>query len=211
MTHQTRGSVVFKLIWQICLLAGLVLAAWVVAQILPIKASALNPENQVASKATVEVYPLPRLSENVASALDEIIKSVSGAKLQVLVVARRISSAGLLTAMSERKAAGVPVYTLLSPDTAKDFTRSSLAAWLKRNNLTDVYKDLLTSTSHIVIVDQKTVFISDLPFSEKSFESLKAEDNATVLGFAYKIEDSALAVELATALKQRIVRNNKLL
>lgn len=224
MTDNTSSSLPIKLLWQGALIVGLILGVWVLGRTLPLDDyfPALKeavPDNRKvvtpteSSSVKIKACALPRMNPNDPSALRAIALRVSGARTEVLVAARSMTSITLWTALRERAQAGVNVTTLLSPEGTTNFTAGKLAQWLRQNGLSSVYKDALLSASNVIVIDEKTVILSDLPFSQRSFDPTEKEISAgTVsLGFAYIIDSSELAKVVASTLRSRVNPSNKLL
>ena len=222
------SSSVFKLLWQAVLLLALVAAAWVLGQMLPgwktkiltqiDKTSTLSSgesgktgENPSKSEnPNIYVYALPRTGDSAA--LKQITDRVASAKKEVFIVARQLAATSILSAIKDRIAAGVTVTTLLSPDTTVDFPRSRLANWMRDNRISGVYRDVMNSASHLIIIDSKVVVISDLPFSQRAFAPAdNTAASASALGFVYVIEDPRLASGLVESLRPRAQPQNKML
>ena len=211
----------FKLIWQIFLVFALVAVAWVLGQVLPaglpgLKGMAAPSAGQSKTSATerlagnVRFYALPRVGDSAA--LNDINTRVAAAQKEVIVVARQMAATSLLTNLKNRAQAGVSVVTLLSPDTTADFARSRLFQWMRDNQVRNVYRDVLTSASHIIVIDSQTIILSDLPFSQRSYEAAnEAAAGASVIGFVYVIDDARAAAELASSLRARALTQNKIL
>jgi len=209
-------SGIFKLLWQAFLVIALVAIAWVAGQLIPMRlpglASAAPAQDNPAlsSAASVVSYQVPQRGQ--AQVLSQINARVAAAQKEIIVVARQIAATSLLTNLKQRSGAGVSVTTLLSPDTTNDFARSRLYSWMRENQFQNVYRDTLVSASHIIVIDSKTVILSDVPFSQRSYEA--ADQTAVqngVLGFVYIIDDVALAQSLAATLRPRALPQNKIL
>lgn len=224
MSNSSTGSVPLKILWQVALVAGLVVGAWVLGQILPLDKAAksatggstsVSVKNQNISAPTqssMEFYQLPRLRPTDPSAIEAINTKILTAQQEIILAARQVSATSILTNLKARSASGVSVITLLSPDGTVDFARGKLAAWLVENRLSGVYRDVINSASHIIVIDGKTLIFSDLPFSNRAYEpgDPKALQSAS-LGFVYIINDTTLASGIAKELKSRVLPQNKLL
>jgi len=144
--------------------------------------------------------------------MNAIHSKIALAKKEVILVVRQLTAMPILSAIKDKEAEGVPVFTLLSPDWAATQTGIDLIQWLRQNNITGVYKDTLVSGSYIIIIDERTVIISDLPFSQRVYEPAdQASASAAAFGFVTVINDPALAHGMAGILKTRIVEQNKVL
>lgn len=219
MADKSSSSVQFKLLWQGVLILALVAIVWVVAQALPgAQQSGLQGVNgkdktqiNVAVASSVRFYTLPRMGDS--SALQEINTRLAGAQKEVIIVARQLAATSLLTNLKARSAAGVKTLVLLSPDMTVDFGRSKLFEWLRDNQLKGVYRDVMNSSSHMIVIDSKTVIVSDLPLSQRAFEVADeaAARSTGALGFVYIIDDAQLATRLAEGLRQRALIQNKIL
>lgn len=208
-----------KLVWQAVLLVALVAIAWVLGQALPKSEkllSVVNPPDQPQSNtpiapvpaANITFYKLPRSGD--PAPLADINNRIATAQKEVIVVARQIAATSILTNLKTRASAGVQVLTLLSPDTMTEFARGKLYQWMRDNQLQGVYRDVLTSASHLMVIDEKTVIISDLPFSQRSYEA-NEQSGGAVVGFLYIIEDAKLGQSLAEVLRARALLQNKIL
>jgi phosphatidylserine/phosphatidylglycerophosphate/cardiolipin synthase-like enzyme len=165
-----------------------------------------------AAGATIQYFALPKVSAGAPSALEAINAKISSAQREVIVAARQIAATSILTNLKARETAGVEVITLLSPDVTVDFASSRLAVWMRKNQLTGVYQDIMSSASQMMVIDGRTVIISDLPFSQRAYEAPdEATARAAQLGFVYIIEDSTLATGLESELKARALAKNKML
>jgi hypothetical protein len=214
MSNNTSSYLPIRLLWQVALFLGLVAGAWVLSSRLPSAASGRGVSTPPAATATapsIDIFALPRASGS-PSALQEISRRISQAESSVYIVARQVAATSLLTALKERAQAGVSTFTLLSPDTTVDFARGRLADWLRQNKISGVYKDISASVSHLIVIDERTVILSELPFSQRAYEPTdEASLRAATLGFVYIIEDATLASQLTRQLKQRLQVKNKLL
>lgn len=219
MAEKSSSSVQIKLLWQGVLILALVAIAWIVSQTLPGMQSIVNQSDSSKSARpavaipapSVRFYTLPRMGDS--SALQEINNRLAGAQKEVIVSARQLAATSLLTNLKTRSAAGVKILILLSPDMTTDFGRSKLFEWIRDNQLKGVYRDVMNSASHMIIIDSKTVVISDLPFSQRAYEVADeaAARNSGALGFVYIIDDAQLATRLAEGLRQRALLQNKIL
>ena len=219
MSNNTSSSLLIRLVWQGAIVVGLIAGAWVISQILPLKGKIAVPQQvaqvstapAVTSSTSIRSFQLPQVGNAGPSALEAINAKVASAKQEIIIAARQIAATSLLNNIKERKAAGVSIVTLLSADTANDFPNSRLALWLKKNSVTGIYRDILISASHVIVVDNSTVIVSDLPFSQKAYEADDATVRNAALGFVYIIEDETLAKNVAGALKSRALAENKIL
>lgn len=213
----SSGTASFKLVWQAALVMALVAIAWILAQTLPgmqrLGHQADSQKTQapgLLNPTAARFYPLPKVGD--AAALQEINTRVAAAQKEVIVAARQLAASSLLTNLKTRQAAGVKTLVLLSPDMTTDFARSKLFEWLRDNQLKNVYRDTMTSASHVIVIDGRTVIVSDLPLSQRAYE---APDETTAktaaLGFVYIIDDANLAAQMAEALRQRALVQNKIL
>ena len=141
--------------------------------------------------------------------MEAVDARILSAKQEVIVATRALSAISILKNLLAKEAAGVPVFTLLSPDTLPAKAQSDLVAWMRQNRMTGVYQDAFVSGSYVIVIDESTVIISDLPFSQKSFES--ADPSTAVRGFVTIIDNPALAKGMADDLKARILEKNKIL
>jgi hypothetical protein len=224
MANNQSNSTLIKLVWQTTLVVALILGAWVLGRTLPIDKwfPALQKEvppapeiiSAPAVSTKIDAYALPRISEQTPSALSAIAKEITQANKEVLVCTRSITSALIWSALRDKAQTGVTVRTLISPENTNNFAQGKLAQWLRDNNMTAVYKDSLSCASNMVIIDEQTVVISDLPFSQKDFELIGEGPEAlkaSTLGVAYVIHSDTLARDLARMVRLRLVSGNKLL
>lgn len=220
MTEQSSKSLapsgLWKLVWQAALLVALVAIAWVLAQGFP-KSQALGGQQDdakakvtVTAGAQVKMYRLPRVGDSAA--MQEINARIAAAQGEVIVAARQLAASSLLTNLKTRQAAGVKTLVLLSPDMTADFARSKLFEWIRDNQLKEVYRDAMTSASHIIVIDGKTLIVSDLPFSTRAYEAPdEAAAKNAAFGFVTIIDDERAATQAAQALRARALVQNKIL
>ncbi len=211
MPNNISSSLPIKILWQGLLVVGLVAGAWVVGQTLAASRKPAAAHEQVVEKSTLQLFCVPRLSTASASAMDAINARISSAKSEIIIAARQIAASSLLNNLKQREAAGVSVVTLLSPDVTADFVNSRLAAWLRQNQVTGFYKDILTSVSHVIVIDERTVIVSDVPFSQRFYEPDEKAASSAALGFVYIIDEADLGRKVAAELKERAMQQNKLL
>jgi hypothetical protein len=225
MSENTSSSLPIKLLWQGALIVGLILGIWVLGRTLPlgewfpalaqaVPASTTAPTEGVVPGAgpsggpSVKLFALPQ-SGDVSSALKAIAEEISKAKSEIYVTTRGMTSSALWTALSERAHNGLVVYTLLTPESTLNFAQSKLANWLNKNTVTNVYRDTTPSASNLIVIDGHLVIISDVPFSQKSFEGTTNSVEST--GFAYMIDSPELGAGLVECIKAHVNPANKLL
>ena len=212
MPNNISSSLPIKILWQAVLFVGLVAGAWGVGQMLAVNKRQPAAPVQVVGKSSIQFFRIPRLSTTAPSAMEAINAKISSAQHQIIVAARQMAATSLYANLKERETAGVSVVTLFSPDATADFAASRSAAWLRQNKITGFYKDILPSTSHVIVIDNRTVIVSDVPFSQRFYEPVdEASAKGAALGFVYIIDDAVLAHGIAADLKTRTLQQNKLL
>ncbi len=225
MDNNQSNSTLIKLVWQTTLVVALIFGAWVMGRTLPIdkwfpalqKEIPSAPEPvpaPVVSSIKIDAYALPRISDKTPSALNAIAHEITAANKEVLVCTRSMTSALLWSTLRDKAQAGVNVQTLITPENTNNFAQGKLAQWLRDNKMTAVYKDSLSCASNMIIIDEQTVVMSDLPFSQKDFELIGEGPEAlkaATLGVAYVIHSPALAKDLARMVRLRLIPGNKLL
>jgi|GEM_PF-2183867 phosphatidylserine/phosphatidylglycerophosphate/cardiolipin synthase-like enzyme len=213
MSNQISSSLPINIFWRVLIFIGLILGAWVVEQQLvklgKLPAAVSSAPQKGAS--AVQFVKLPRFGQD-SSVLDYINTQIASAKQEVLVAARVLNSASILKNLRDRETAGVPVFMLLSPDWLSTKTGTDVISVMQQSQMSGIYKDTMVSGSYIIIIDEKTVIISDLPFTKRAMEpSDEASIRASAWGYLTVIDDPAFAKGLAGSIKMRIQEQNKIL